>query len=191
VAAASVLLFRERLRGGTLAGIGAATAGGIIVGLADVAQAGSASTRGDVMAIFAAVCGSAYLLVGRRLRARMSLPVYVGIVYTTAAAALLAAAVFSGAPLGPASLAGLGWVALLALGPQLLGHTSYNYALRYVSATFITITLLAEPIGATLLAIPALGQVPTLPRVAGGVLILVGILLAARAEREQGRPAAV
>jgi len=183
VAIASAVLFRETLRGATVAGIAAAMAGGVIVGLADVAQAGSASTRGDVLALLAAASGSAYLLVGRRLRPRMSLPLYVGIVYPVAAGALVATALIAGAPLQHASLAGLTWVAFLAIGPQLLGHTSYNYALKYVSATFVTITLLAEPIGATLLAIPALGQVPTLPRVVGGVLILCGILIAARAEK--------
>ena len=68
---------------------------------------------------------------------------------------------------------------LLALGPQLLGHTSYNYALKYVSATFVTVTLLAEPIGATLLAIPLLSQVPSPARIVGGACILAGIVLAA------------
>ncbi len=182
VAVASVVLFRERLGGLTAAGILAAMAGGAIVGLADVAQAGAASTRGDALALLAAACISAYLLVGRRLRSRMSLSLYVGIVYVTAAAALLAAAAISRKPLVFASPTGPLWVVLLALGPQLLGHTSYNYALKYVSATLVTVTLLAEPVGATLLAIPLLGQVPTWPRVVGAALILGGIVVAARAE---------
>jgi drug/metabolite transporter (DMT)-like permease len=187
VAAASLVLFRERLHAATAAGIAVAMGGAVIVGLADVAQAGLASTRGDVLALLAAACGSAYLLVGRRLRSRMSLPLYVGIVYVIAAGALLASAAVSGLPPRLTSPQGLAWVALLAFGPQLLGHTSYNYALRYVSATFVTITLLAEPIGATLLAVPLLGQVPTWPRLVGGAFILAGILIAAPAERAPGK----
>jgi drug/metabolite transporter (DMT)-like permease len=187
VAIASALLFHERLKGATGAGIAVAIAGGVIVGISDLAQSGAASTRGDVLALLAAACGSAYLLVGRRLRARMSLSLYVGIVYVVAAAGLLSAAALSGHRLELSFPSGALWVLLLALGPQLLGHTSYNYALKYVSATFVTITLLAEPVGATLLAIALLHQVPTWPRIAGAVLILAGILIAARAESSRGK----
>ena len=73
-------------------------------------------------------------------------------------------------------------IVLLAAGPQLIGHSSYNYALKYMSATIITVTLLVEPLGATVLAIPILGQVPAPISLAGGALILAGIYLAARGE---------
>jgi drug/metabolite transporter (DMT)-like permease len=192
VAVASALLFRERLRAGTVTGIAIAVAGGALVGLLDAAQSGSSSARGDLLALAGAVCASAYLLVGRNVRSRMSLPLYVGIVYPVAALGLLFAVGITGTPLELFRPRGMLWVAILAAGPQLLGHTSYNYALKYVSATLVTVTLLAEPVGATLLAIPFLGQVPTLPRAAGGVLILVGIFLAARAEaRARKRQGAV
>jgi drug/metabolite transporter (DMT)-like permease len=82
-------------------------------------------------------------------------------------------------------MTGYVWVALLAAGPQLIGHTSYNWALKYVSATFVTVTLLAEPIGATVLAIPILAQVPSPIKVVGGALILAGIYFAARAETQK------
>jgi drug/metabolite transporter (DMT)-like permease len=182
VAAASALLFHERLRPAALAGIGVAVAGGVVIGIADAGLGGGGTTRGDIMALLGAVAASGYLLVGRQLRARMSLMLYVGIVYVTAAVALLCAVVLSGAPLAGFPGEGYLWVLLLALGPQLLGHTSFNYALKYVSATFVTVALLGEPIGATLLAIPLLSQVPTIPRIIGGLCILAGIFLAARAE---------
>jgi len=186
VALASALLFRERLSPSTLAGIGIAVAGGAVVGFLDAAQSGTASARGDLLALLGAVSASAYLLVGRRVRSRMSLPLYVGIVYLVAAACLLLAVGITGTPLEISRPRGMLWVAALALGPQLLGHTSYNYALRYVSATLVTVTLLAEPVGATILAIPLLGQVPTWPSAAGGVLILAGIFVAARGEARVG-----
>jgi drug/metabolite transporter (DMT)-like permease len=182
VAAASILLLKEKVRAGTLAGIGVAIAGGVVVGLADAGQGGSVTARGDILALLGAVSASGYLLVGRQLRARMSLSLYVGIAYVVAAAALLSVVGLTGLPLTGFPPRGWLWVLLLAAGPQLVGHTSYNYALKYVSATLVTVTLLAEPIGATLLAIPLLSQVPTLPRIIGGACILAGIVLAARAE---------
>ncbi|HTZ50780.1 MAG TPA: EamA family transporter [Spirochaetia bacterium] len=192
VAIASALVFRERLGAGTVVGIAVAIAGGALVGFLDAAQSGAASTRGDLLALAAAVCGSAYLLVGRTVRPRMSLPAYVGIVYPVAAVVLLAAVAVSGTSLALDRPRGLLWAAALAVGPQLIGHTAYNYALRHVSATLVTVTLLAEPVGATLLAIPVLDQLPSWPRAAGGVLILVGIFLAARSEgRAQKRRAEV
>jgi len=179
VAIASAFMFHERLRPAGMAGIGVAILGGAIVGFADAGQGGAVSTRGDILALLGALSASGYLLAGRRLRARMSLPLYVGIVYVTAAALLFIAAGFAGMRLPAFPARGYLWVLLLALGPQLLGHTSYNYALKYVSATFVTVTLLAEPIGATLLAIPLLSQVPSPARIAGGACILAGIVLAA------------
>jgi drug/metabolite transporter (DMT)-like permease len=185
------MLFKERLRAGTLAGIGVAIAGGVAIALLDAGQGGAASARGDVLALLGAVSASGYLLAGRSLRRRMSLLLYVGISYATAAAALLGVAALTGTRLAGHTAGGYLWVLLLALGPQLLGHTSYNYALKYVSATFVTVALLGEPIGASLLAIPLLAQVPSGPRVLAGAFMLAGILIAARAEArsrtERGR----
>jgi drug/metabolite transporter (DMT)-like permease len=87
-----------------------------------------------------------------------------------------------GAPLAGFSTVGYMLVILLAVGPQLIGHSAYNWALKYVSATFVTVTILAEPIGATLLAISLLAQVPEPIELSGAILILAGIYLAARAE---------
>jgi drug/metabolite transporter (DMT)-like permease len=97
---------------------------------------------------------------------------------------LLAMAWAMGISLIGYSPAAYGLIVLLAAGPQLIGHSSYNWALKYLSATFITVTILAEPIGASLLAIPILGQVPDPIKFAGGALILIGIYFAARAESQ-------
>jgi drug/metabolite transporter (DMT)-like permease len=75
------------------------------------------------------------------------------------------------------------WLLLMALGPQILGHSSLNWALRYLSATYVTIAVLGEPIGATLLAWWLLGERPSYWALGGGVLILIGIVVASRAER--------
>jgi drug/metabolite transporter (DMT)-like permease len=182
VGLASVWLLRESLRRGTLIGIAIAVVGGALIALSDLQQAGAESLQGNLLALAGAVTVSGYLLIGRRLRKQLSLLAYIGLVYTTAALVLLALALAMGANLLGYSLTGYVLVALLAAGPQLIGHTSYNWALKYVSATFVTVTLLAEPIGATLLAIPILAQVPAPIKLIGGALILVGIYFAAREE---------
>jgi drug/metabolite transporter (DMT)-like permease len=196
VGVASAFILRERPGTWVIAGIIVAAAGGAVVGFTDLGQAGGRPLRGDILALLGALCGSGYLLVGRSVRSRLSLSVYVGIAYTTAAVLLLGLVAITRTPLSGFPAQGYLWVILLAVGPQLIGHTSYNWALKYVTATFATVTLLAEPVGATLLAIPVLGQVPTPVRIAGAALILGGIFLAARGEargkprilRERGAP---
>ncbi len=182
VALASVVLLRESLQRGTVVGIAVAAIGGALVGLTDLGHASAGSLQGDALALGGAVMVSGYLLIGRRLRGRLSLMAYISLVYSTAAMVLLATAWAMGISLLGYSPAAYGLVILLAAGPQLIGHSSYNWALKYLSATFVTVTILAEPIGATAFAIPILGQVPEPIKLAGGALILIGIYLAAREE---------
>ncbi|MBI5650535.1 MAG: DMT family transporter [Chloroflexi bacterium] len=184
VGLASVLVLRESLTRGTIAGIAVAAIGGAIIGWNDLRGAGAESLQGDLLALAGAVTVSGYLLIGRRLRKHLSLIAYIGLVYSTAAIFLLALAFVMNASLFGYSWQAYALIALLAAGPQLIGHTSYNWALKYLSATFITVTLLAEPIGATLLAIPLLNQNPDPIQLLGGALILVGIYLAAREESQ-------
>jgi drug/metabolite transporter (DMT)-like permease len=187
VGIASFLIFRERLGKVAVIGIVLAAGGAAVIGLSDLGHAGSQSVRGDLLSLLGAACESGYLLIGRRLRKKMSLTLYVGLVYPAAALALFALVAITGTRLSGYPVGGYLWVALLAIGPQLLGHTAYNWALRHVSATFVTVTLLAEPVGATLLAIPVLAQVPAPTGIIGAVLILGGVFLAARAESSFAR----
>ncbi len=182
VGLASVLVLREKLGRGTIIGIAIAASGTVLIGLTDLGQAGSESLQGDALALLGAVAVSGYLLIGRRLRKKLSLLAYISLVYATAAIVLLGLAWVMGARLWGYSPQAYFLIVLLAVGPQLIGHTSYNWALKYVSATFVTVTLLAEPIGATLLAIPLLAQIPEPIKLLGGALILVGIYFAAKSE---------
>lgn len=182
VALASIVVLHEPLRRGTIAGIAVAVVGGALVGLTDLGRAGSESLQGDALALAGAGAVSGYLIVGRSLRRRLSLLPYITLVYSTGAIVLLAMAWVMGIGLTGYSPLAYVLVVLLAAGPQLVGHSSYNWALKYLSATMITITILAEPVGATVLAVPILGQVPGPISLAGGALVLVGIYLAARQE---------
>jgi drug/metabolite transporter (DMT)-like permease len=157
-------------------------AGSMIIGLGDLGK-GTHRLWGDVLALLGAVAASGYFLIGRRLRARLSLLAYVFPVYCTAAVALVLIVLLSGLPVYPQRQETWLWLFLLALGPQILGHSSLNWALRYLSATFVTIAVLGEPIGSTLLAWWLLDERPSYGALAGGVLILAGIVIASRAER--------
>jgi drug/metabolite transporter (DMT)-like permease len=179
-----------------------ALAGGILVGISEACQlqggrlacppldiffAGSAFW-GNLLALAGALAAAAYLIVGRWLRPTLSLMVYITTVYGVAAIALVLMAITSGNPLGgftpPVYLAFLA----LAIGPQLLGHTSFNYGLRFLSAAFISVVLLGEPISSTILALIILKEIPTTLEVIGGIVILAGIYLATRSHAAGDSP---
>lgn len=69
------------------------------------------------------------------------------------------------------------WMLLLALVPQLIGHTTYNWALRYMPASLVSVTTLGEPIGSAILAFFILAETPTKLTLFGGILILAGIYI--------------
>jgi drug/metabolite transporter (DMT)-like permease len=133
--------------------------------------------------LMGALSGAGYFLIGRRLRARLSLLAYVYPVYGTAAVVLVTVLLISGLPRIPDSPQTWLWILLMALGPQLLGHSSLNWALRYLTATYVTIATLGEPIASTLLAWWLLEERPSLWTAVGGALTLAGIAIASHVER--------
>jgi len=180
VGIASHFLTGDRLTRETLIGIALAIAGAVIIGYGDWGI-GWGAFWGDVLALLGALAVAGYYLIGRRLRRRVSLLAYASLAYVTAALVLLALAVANGDSLQGYSGQTYLMFILLALVPQLLGHTSLNWALRYVSATLVSIAVLGEPVGATILAYLVLGEVPTPPEIGGGALILAGVYIAFRA----------
>ena len=143
---------------------------------------GSNPLLGNALAVFGSWCFSAYLLIGRRLRADLSLAAYVWLAYGAAAVILLLACGVAAVP-----LTGYGapayWFALgLALGPQLLGHTAYNWSLKHVSPSFVALVTLGEPVGCAALAWFFFDESFALLQGIGFILLLGGIYLAARGE---------
>ncbi len=184
VAIGSFVLFGERPRRLTLIGTVIALLGSLLIFWSDSSRAapGEDPFLGNLLALAGSWCFSAYLLLGRRLRAGMPLPAYVWLAYGTAALFLLAACGGAGVPLAgyeaPAYLVALG----MALGPQLLGHTAYNWSLKHVSAVFVAVVTLGEPVGSAALAWLIFGESFAPIQAAGFVLLLGGIYLAARGE---------
>ena len=190
VGLAAPFVLREPLTRRVGLGILLALAGGLVVGLGDAGAglraAGRASVPGsalggDLLALSGAWMMAGYLLVGRRLRARLALVPYVFVVYGMAAVVLTLLMAWSGHAFSGLPAVTWLWLALLALVPQLLGHSSFNWALRFLPASFVAIALLGEPVGSSALAWVLLHEVPTLLTLAGAGLVLAGIFLAATA----------
>ncbi len=181
VALGSALFLRERLDRRAAAGMLLAVAGGIVIGVGDtqsaVAAPAPAPLLGNLLALAGAVAIAPHFLIGRVLRMKLSLLAYIAVVYSAAAVFLLAAALVAGAPLTGFDPQAYVWIAALALIPQLIGHTSFNWALGHLPATYATIPALGEPVGSTLLAVALLAEPLTPAKVAGGALVLAGILL--------------
>lgn len=178
VGLAAPLLLGERLSRSLVAGLALALAGGALIGL----EGGTAGShlRGNALALSSALTGAVYLLIGRSLRPRLSLVAYTTVVYGMAALTLLLLTWLAGlSPVGYPPRVYLLFL-VMALFPQLLGHSSYNYALAYLPAAYVSIAAIGEPVGASLLGWLLFQEAPGLLTFAGGALIMGGILLASR-----------
>ena len=188
VALASAILLRERPGRAAFTGILLTLAGSVFIFSADASRAsgpGSAPMFGNVLALVGAISASGYLLVGRALRARVSLTAYIWLAYSTAAVLLLAGAMATGVSLMSLPSAAWMFMVALALGPQLIGHTTFNWALRRLTATFVAVAILGEPVGAAILAWLFFGEGFTTLQLIGFVLLLAGIFVAARDEQSR------
>ena len=179
VALASYFLFHERLGKQAILGIAISLIGSVVIGYGNW-RIGPSPLFGGILALLGALAMASYLLIGRRLRRSIGLLGYIALVYSSAAIFLLIATTALGYPLVGYSTTTYVMLALLAVVPQLIGHSSLNWSLRFVPATFITIAVLGEPVGATTLAFLILNEAPTLSEIGGGILILTGILIAFR-----------
>lgn len=181
VGALSALWLREPPGRVEWTGILIAVLGAACIGWGDFLS-GPDPLRGDLLALAAAGLGALYFTVGRRLRSRLGIWSYAVPVYATAAATCAAVALAGGSPLGGWSSGTWGAFAGLAVGPMLIGHTGFNWALRHVRAYVVSLVQLLEPIGATILAVLVLGrhEIPAWNTWLGGALILVGVWLPLR-----------
>lgn len=191
VALLSPILLREHITRTALIGLALALVGGAIIGLSDacVWDGGLACPAlgdilqgqamwGNFLALAGAWAVTGYLIIGRKLRAGMPLLPYIFLVYGIAAVVLMIIMFASGSsPLGFAPQT-YGWIFLLAAIPQLIGHSTYNWALKYLPAALVAVTTLGEPVGSAVLAFFILGETPSPATIAGGVFILAGIILA-------------
>lgn len=187
VALASRVFLKEPLRRGVLLGIALGLAGSIVIAAGDLASAGQDNLLGDALALLGAVAMTGYLLVGRRVRPRVSILPYLTLVYVGAALLLLAGVGIAWAPLSGYSGQTYLFLVLVALVPQVLGHSLLNWSLARVTATLVSIAVMAEPVVSTVLALVLLREAPPITSYAGGVVILTGIYLSTRRPRVSKR----
>lgn len=192
VALFSPLVLKEKLTKLVIIGLVVALCGGIIVGISSNCStsggyidcsrlrelwAGS-NSLGNLLALAGALLSAAYLMAGRKVRGRVSLPVYTFIVYGIAALVLIALVVIKGDKVTGYSSMNYLWILALALIPQSIGHTAFNWAIKYLPAAYVSIALLGEPVGTVILAALLLHETPTTLELLGGLLILMGIAIA-------------
>jgi len=186
----SWLVLRERPGRVMFGGIALAMAGSALVFGAQGSASGAAPSPllGNGLALAGALAASVYLLLGRRLRDRISLLAYVWTVYAVAALTLLAMAILAGESL-VLPMTALGFVTALALGPQLVGHTAFNYAVRHLPAPVVAVAILGEPLGSAVLAWLLFDETVGPGQLAGFGVLLAGILLSVLAGARLAVPA--
>lgn len=179
----SVFWLKEKIRRGFWIGLLVAMVGTIVItrssaGFSLFAADDDLSIKGNLLALIGAWCAAGYVLIGKRVRESLSTIAYIFLVYACSALILLIIAAVSGQPLLVFTPKDWLWLVLLALIPQLIGHSLINWALGVLPAAKVSIALLGEPVGASLLALVFLKEIPSGNEVIGGGLILAGIYLA-------------
>ena len=180
----SWLFFQEKVPRTALWGIALALSGSFVIGAGDF-QVGIRAFIGDLLALAAAILVSGYLLIGRRLRGSVALNGYTFVTYGSSALVLVAATALARIPFAP--YPSRDWLLFLALAAvcTVLGHTVFNWVLRYVQASVVSVSILGEPVGAIIWAALFLGENPTPRQLAGGALIFAGLFLFTRITARQ------
>ena len=186
VALGAWLLLREHVTRRMAVGIAVAVGGMVSMSLGDFFRGMAVGPRpvyGNALALSGAVAAAAYVLAGRSLRQRVALVPYVTVVYGVCTVVLFGFVLATGQPL--AGYPSREWLlfAGLAAGPGLLGHTVLNWALAHLESSVVSVSLLGEPVGATLLAFALLSETPTPVTAIGGCVVLAGIYVTATANR--------
>jgi len=184
----SWIFFRERVSRLAMQGGALALFGSFIIGAADF-QIGREAFWGDLLALAAAVFVSGYLLIGRRLRGNVALPVYTFYTYGSSALALIITSVATGTPFAP--YPARDWLLFMALAIvcTVIGHTVFNWVLRYVQASVVSVSVLGEPLGAILWASIFLREYPSLRQTIGACFILSGLFIFTRFSADRGTTA--
>ena len=196
VAILSPILLKEVISRRTKTGLGLALLGTVLVGISGTVRftngqvvwfgfqnnAGSQPLLGCFLAMLGAWSATGFLLVGRRLRSSLSLMPYTFLLYGMAAVIMLGIVLVTRQPMSGFSNLTYVWLVCIALIPQLVGHSMANWALKYASAAYVSVVLLGEPVGAALLALVFLGEVPGVVEGIGAAVILAGIYVVTRAE---------
>lgn len=176
VALLNYFIANERINHNKSIGILLSLAGTIIIAMGSLGDSATNMMVGNILAFLGAVFIAGYLVIGGIVRQNISAGVYVFVVYSVSTIVLFAMCIGSNTPLYPYSLKEFLIFAGLAFFCTILGHTVYNYMVKYVSSTLISVSTLSEPIFASLMAMIIFKEFPSIFTLVGGVIIIAGIL---------------
>ncbi|MGN4127069.1 DMT family transporter [Lysinibacillus sphaericus] len=168
--------FNEKITVKTIFAGVIAIVGSVLISWGDFKLSGSAF-YGDMLALIACALITAYLLFGQDVRKRLSLVTYTMIVYMVSTITLFLYVLIKGESFGPYPTIDWIWFILLAIVPNLLGHTLFNWSIKYVSTNVVSIAILFEPIGAAVLAIFIFQEYLIATQIIGGLVVILGIIL--------------
>lgn len=182
------LFLQARITRVVLLGMLLAIAGGIVISLPPAGaavQVGSQPVLGSLMAAGGALAVAVYLVIGRSVRSRLPLVPYIWLVYGAAAVVASLAVLLTSTPITGYSAQGYIWMIAVGLIPQLLGHSAFNYALEYLSATYVGIATQLEPVGSAILAFFIFDETPYLTQLIGSMIILIGVIIASLGQNKE------
>jgi drug/metabolite transporter (DMT)-like permease len=189
-----VIFFHEKVDKVILIGVFLLLLGGIIIALSEscstslfhpvcnfeMTQIAGNRILGNTLSLLGALTAAGYLMIGKTVRKQVSLVPYIFIVYATSAFILCILLIFTSTEIHPFQPLTYLWLILLAIFPQLIGHSLFNWSLKYISATYVAIATMGEPVGSTILAIIIFREIPTPLKVVGALIILTGIYIVSR-----------
>lgn len=199
VAIAAPFTIKESITKKVWTGLALALLGTVVIGLSDVCLFEGKSivcpplrsffqgdaVVGDLLAVIGAWSAAGYVIIGRKLRSTLDLTPYIFLVYGVAAIFLIGMMFVSGEKYFDFSAQTYIYLVLLALVPQLIGHSTFNWALGFLPAAIVAISLLGEPIGSSILAYLILDEVPGSLQIFGTILIFGGILIASNSKQTE------
>lgn len=195
VALLEVFFLKTRLSRQVIIGLVIALMGGLVIGLSGLSADALGNFRlpfntvwakdtsqnqllGAILSIIGAITVAVYLVIGRKLRGTLALTPYIWLVYSIAAGVMLVIMVISGIPVFGYSPGVYLWILALGLIPQLIGHSSLNYVLAYLPATYVSLATQMEPLMSAFGAYLVFGEIPGISQVVGGVIVTCGVIIA-------------
>ena len=175
VAAINYFLLKEKITMKMVSGIAMSFLGTLIIGMGSSQGVKSSMMVGNILAFMGAVFVAGYLIIGGVARKSISAGPYVFIVYSVSAIVLFVMCFITGTPVYPYPIKEYLLFFLLSFFSSILGHTVYNYLMKYFSSTLISVSTLSEPIFASFMAILVFKEIPSLYTIIGGIIILAGI----------------
>ncbi|MBU0517377.1 DMT family transporter [bacterium] len=182
VAAVGHFVLKERIDKWIAWAMGLTLLGAALINGGDL-QIGARYLWGDLLAIVGAAFAGFYLLAGRSVRQKIDILPYITLVYSVAAGILLPVCLIVGTPLFSLTQGAYFWIVMLALVPTLIGHSTFNWALRYLKAFTVNISIVVEPIGATLMAWFFFREQPSMMLYPGAALLIAALYLAFKGDR--------